>query len=124
WGAALVILTGIYAWATVAFGPRFSNLTNRGIMTHGPYAFSRHPAYLAKNMFWWMASVPVLTTGTPVDAVRATLILAAVSGVYYWRAKTEERHLRLDPDYVTYDAWMARNGMVPRAFQRWGCAKR
>ena len=124
WGAALVILTGIYAWATVAFGPRFSNLTNRGIMTHGPYAWSRHPAYLAKNAFWWLATIPVLTTGSVVDAFRATMLLAAVSGVYYWRAKTDERHLRLDPDYVTYDAWMARNGTVPRAFQRWGCAKR
>ncbi|WP_436428256.1 hypothetical protein, partial [Enterococcus faecium] len=52
WGAMLVVLTGIYAWATVAFGLRFSNLTHRGILTHGPYALSRHPAYLAKNLFW------------------------------------------------------------------------
>jgi protein-S-isoprenylcysteine O-methyltransferase Ste14 len=124
WGAILVVLTGIYAWATVAFGPRFSNLTNRGILTHGPYAFSRHPAYLSKNLFWWLATIPILTTGSPVDATRATLTLAAVSGVYYWRAKTEERHLRLDPDYVAYDAWMARRGLVPRLFQRWGWAKR
>ena len=124
WGAMLVVLTGIYAWATVAFGPRFSNLTNRGILTHGPYAFSRHPAYLAKNAFWWLATLPILTTGTHVDAIRATVLLGVVSGVYYWRAKTEERHLRLDPDYVAYDAWMARNGMVPRLCQRFGWARR
>ena len=124
WGAMLVVLTGIYAWATVAFGPRFSNLTNRGILTHGPYAWSRHPAYLAKNLFWWLATLPMLTTGSRVDAIRATLLLGAVSGVYYWRAKTEERHLRLDADYVAYDAWMARNGVVPRLFQRFGWATR
>jgi protein-S-isoprenylcysteine O-methyltransferase Ste14 len=118
WGAMLVVLTGLYAWATVAFGPRFSNLTNRGILTHGPYAWSRHPAYLAKNLFWWLSTIPVLTLGSLSDAVRATLLLAVVSGVYYWRARTEERHLLLDPAYQAYSAWMSRHGPVPRLF-RW-----
>ncbi len=36
WGALLVFLTGVYAWATVAFGIRFSNLTYRGVLTNGP----------------------------------------------------------------------------------------
>ena len=115
-GGTLVALTAIYASATVAFGLRFSNLTNRGILTHGPYSWSRHPAYLSKNAFWWLSTLPVLSTGSAVDAARATLLLAAISGVYYWRAKTEERHLRLDPDYVAYWEWMERNGPVPRAF--------
>jgi protein-S-isoprenylcysteine O-methyltransferase Ste14 len=115
-GAVLVGLTALYAWATIAFGFRFSNLTNRGIITHGPYALSRHPAYLTKNLFWWLSTIPILTTGTMVDAARATLLMAAVSGVYYWRARTEERHLRLDPDYVAYYDWMERNGPVPRFF--------
>ncbi|UVO52440.1 DUF1295 domain-containing protein [Sphingomonas sp. SUN019] len=115
-GAVLVALTAIYAWATVAFGMRFSNLTHRGILTHGPYAWSRHPAYLSKNLFWWLSTIPLLTTGSMVDAARATLILGAVSGIYYWRARTEERHLGADPAYQDYSAWMARNGPVPRFF--------
>lgn len=116
-GAVLVALTGVYAWATVAFGLRFSNLTHRGILTHGPYALSRHPAYLSKNLFWWLATIPVLTTtGNWVDAFRATALMAAVSGVYWWRAKTEERHLSEDPAYAAYSEWMARNGAVPRFF--------
>ncbi|MEG3168662.1 isoprenylcysteine carboxylmethyltransferase family protein [Sphingomonas sp. LB3N6] len=117
-GAVLVGLTAIYAWATMAFGLRFSNLTNRGILTHGPYAISRHPAYLSKNLFWWISTIPVLTFGSMVDAARATLLMAAVSGVYYWRAKTEERHLKLDPDYRVYFDWMSRNGLVPRFFAK------
>lgn len=115
---SMVVLTALYAWATVAFGLRFSNLTNRGTLTHGPYALSRHPAYLAKNLYWWIGTVPIFTTGSIVDAARATLIMVAVSGVYYWRAKTEERHLKLDPDYVAYWEWMERNGPIPRFF-RW-----
>ncbi len=117
-GSVLVGLTGIYAWATMAFGMRFSNLTHRGILTHGPYAFSRHPAYLSKNLFWWLSTIPVLTMGTTTDAVRATLLMMAVSGVYYWRAKTEERHLGMDPAYRAYSDWMARHGLVPRLFAR------
>ena len=117
-GALLVALTAFYAWATVAFGMRFSNLTHRGILTHGPYAISRHPAYLSKNLFWWLSTIPLLTTGSLVDAARATLILSAVSGVYYWRARTEERHLSGDPVYRDYSAWMERNAPVPRFF-RW-----
>jgi protein-S-isoprenylcysteine O-methyltransferase Ste14 len=117
-GAVLVLLTGIYAWSTVAFGLRFSNLANRGILTHGPYALSRHPAYLAKNLFWWLSTIPFLSTGSLSDAARATILLAVVSGIYYWRAKTEERHLRLDPDYQAYGAWIERYGAIPRAL-RW-----
>ena len=112
-GIVLVLLTGIYAWATVVFGLRFSNLTHRGILTHGPYAWTKHPAYLSKNAFWWIATMPFLaTTGNPVDAIRNTVVLGLVSGVYYWRARTEERHLGADPAYRDYAAWMARNGPI------------
>lgn len=116
-GAVLVVLTAIYAWATMAFGLRFSNLTHRGILTHGPYAFSRHPAYLSKNLFWWISTIPVLTTADDwTEAARNTAIMAAVSGVYYWRAKTEERHLGADPAYRAYSRWIARHGLVARLF--------
>ena len=114
-GTMLVLLTGVYAWATVAFGLRFSNLTHRGILTHGPYAWMRHPAYVSKNLFWWLSTLPFLvTTGSAIDAIRNTAIMAAVSGVYYWRAKTEERHLRSDIDYRRYSAWIDHHGMWGR----------
>jgi protein-S-isoprenylcysteine O-methyltransferase Ste14 len=115
---ALVGLTACYAWATVVFGLRFSNLTHRGILTHGPYRFTKHPAYLAKNLFWWLAAVPVLTTsGQWTDAVRNCCILGLVSGVYFWRAKTEERHLSADPAYRAYAGWMARNAPLAKAWR-------
>ena len=117
-GPVLVALTAVYAWATVAFGLRFSNLTHRGILTHGPYRWSRHPAYLSKNLFWWLSTLPMLATTGWSDAARNTVIMALVSGVYYWRARTEERHLCGDPAYREYSAWMARHGLVPRLFGR------
>jgi hypothetical protein len=119
WGALLVLLTALYAWATVAFGLRFSNLTHRGILTHGPYAWTKHPAYMAKNTFWWLETIPFLAvSGSMVDVVRNTVILAMVSGVYFWRAKTEEKHLMADPDYQAYAAWMAEYGPITSRINR------
>jgi protein-S-isoprenylcysteine O-methyltransferase Ste14 len=116
WAFALIALTGAYAWATVAFGLRFSNLTHRGILTHGPYRFTKHPAYISKNLFWWLATLPMLTTSSDWrDAVRNSCLLAAISGVYWWRAKTEERHLMADPAYRAYTDWMARQGPLAKA---------
>ncbi len=110
-GAGLIFLTAWYAWATVAFGLRFSNLTHRGILTHGPYRWTRHPAYLSKNLFWWASGLPFFCSEGFVEGVRNTLIMALVSGVYYWRAKTEERHLMADPAYRAYAEWMDRNDL-------------
>lgn len=120
WGAWLVALTGVYAWATVAFGLRFSNLTYRGIITHGPYRLTRHPAYLAKNLFWWSVTLPFLSpSGSLVDCIRNTAILAMVSAVYWWRAKTEERHLRAaDVKYREYWAWAETGAPVTRLLKR------
>ncbi|WP_226018315.1 isoprenylcysteine carboxylmethyltransferase family protein [Novosphingobium sp. FKTRR1] len=114
WAALMVTLTGIYAWATVAFGLRFSNLTYRGVLTNGPYAWTRHPAYISKNAFWWLVTLPFLaTSGSLVDAVRNTLTLGLVSAVYFWRAKTEEKHLLAeDAKYREYHAWMAQHGFI------------
>jgi hypothetical protein len=121
WAVLLVLLTAIYAWATVAFGPRFSNLTHRGILTHGPYAWTKHPAYMSKNAFWWLGTLPFFaTTGNVHDAIRNTFVLGLVNGVYYWRARTEERHLMADPAYREYAAWAAEHAPITRFLGRLG----
>jgi len=122
WGVLIITLVIIYGLSTVAFGLRFSNLTNRGIVTDGPYRYTKHPAYISKNLSWWLISVPFLGSGNPALTVRHCIMLALLNGVYYLRAKTEERHLRQDPDYVAYAAWIethgcfARIGRATRAF--------
>lgn len=50
WGILILIMISVYSWASIYFGIRFSNLTNRGILTNGPYRFMRHPAYVSKNL--------------------------------------------------------------------------
>ncbi len=119
WAIVLALLTAIYSWATMAFGIRFSNLTHRGIITHGPYRFTRHPAYVSKNLSWWVSALPFLAvSGGWVEGARNVALLAMVSGVYYWRAKTEEKHLLADPAYAAYWNWAQDNALVPRLFTR------
>lgn len=120
WAALLVFLTAIYAWATVAFGIRFSNLTYRGVITNGPYRYTRHPAYLSKNAFWWLCYMPFLVTSdTLVDAIRNTVFLGVVSAIYYWRARTEEAHLLMeDARYREYYDWMEANGVITSRLSR------
>ncbi|MDX2111782.1 MAG: isoprenylcysteine carboxylmethyltransferase family protein [Verrucomicrobiota bacterium] len=85
---------GAFAWASVSLGFKGSNLTNRGIVSHGPYRFCRHPAYVL-HIF-----IPV------VEAVMFGQyfigLIIGYSVIYFLRAMTEERHLSHDPDYVAY----------------------
>jgi hypothetical protein len=102
WGLAIIILLGIYTWASVIFGLRFSNLTHRGIITNGPFRFMRHPAYFCKNLSWWLISIPFIPQMGVAEAIRSCIMLLLLNLIYFLRAKTEERHLSLDPVYVQY----------------------
>ena len=112
WAAAILLLEGIYLLATFAFGVRFSNLTHRGILTNGPYRYCKHPAYVAKNLSWWLITLPFIPHHGWESAVKSTLGLFGVSVVYFLRAKTEERHLSADPTYVKYALWMNDHGLL------------
>ncbi len=111
WGSLILILYVVYVWSSVMFGCRFSNLTHRGILTNGPYAWAKHPAYISKNIAWWLTSVPFVSIGGPVEAVRRCALLLLLNYIYYLRAKTEESHLSADPVYVSYSKWIERNGI-------------
>ncbi|MCO4759868.1 MAG: DUF1295 domain-containing protein [Myxococcales bacterium] len=102
WGSAIIALTAIYVWATVSFGLRFSNLTHRGVIAFGPYRWVRHPAYLSKNLSWWLVAIPFVSIGDWQDTVRACISLALINGIYAARGWTEERHLSRDEAYLAY----------------------
>ncbi|MBN2454909.1 hypothetical protein JXB11_05190 [Candidatus Woesearchaeota archaeon] len=100
---AVIFFLGIYLWATLALGAKCSNLTNRGIVSRGPYAIVRHPAYISKTMVWWITLIPfILAAAEPRLIIPAILSAAAWGLIYYLRSITEERHLLRDPDYVEY----------------------
>jgi len=111
WGSTILALYVVYLSATVVFGCRFSNLTHRGILTNGPYRFTKHPAYIAKNLAYWLTFVPFIVSENAADSIRRTVALLFVNGIYYARAKTEEAHLSNDPVYAEYKNWIARHGI-------------
>lgn len=121
WGSAiLVLIADSHLWAMAAFGLRFSNLTHRGIITNGPYRWVKHPADPCKNLSWWLISVPFIAgAGWPV-ALQSCALLAGTNLLYYLRARTQERHLRADPVYREYEAWMAQHGLFARLAARLG----
>lgn len=91
----IVLLLSIYVWATLALGAKSSNLTNRGIVSRGPYKYIRHPAYISKNLAWWLTIIPVLS-------IPAIISMTTWSFIYHLRSLTEERHLKQDQEYIKY----------------------
>ena len=58
----ILVLMGVYAAASVALNFKASNLTHRGIVSWGPYRYIRHPAYVCKNLAWWIGGIPAFST--------------------------------------------------------------
>jgi len=94
----MVLLYLIYVSASVALNLKASNLTNRGIVMKGPYAIVRHPAYISKNLVWFLMTLPAILSGN----FAALVTILFWIGIYYLRSITEERHLMQDPDYIEY----------------------
>lgn len=103
---ALLVLMATYASASVAMGWKASNLTHRGIVERGPYAIVRHPAYVCKNMAWWIGSLPLVSVAFHQGWLQGLSAVASVAGwtlLYVLRALTEEDHLkRVDGEYAEY----------------------
>lgn len=114
WGCAILACLIIYVWSTLCFGIRFSNLTHRGILTSGPYRFTKHPSYIAKNISWWLVAVPFVSNSSVFTAINMSFLLFTVNCIYFMRARTEERHLQADPTYVAYSAWIAEHGLFAK----------
>ncbi|HEY9009506.1 MAG TPA: isoprenylcysteine carboxylmethyltransferase family protein [Devosia sp.] len=112
--AAMVTLLALYVSATVVFGLRFSNLSNRGVVAAGPYRLMKHPAYFAHVANAWIITLVLM----PAAGIELGLVQWAVPFAFtflYWaRARTEEMHLNEDPEYVAYASWIARHGIVAR----------
>ncbi len=93
----IMVVVLFKTWTIFTLGTKSSNLTNRGIVSHGPYRWMRHPHYLAKMIVWWICLIP--------SAVGHPWLIGGMifwSTIYVLRALTEELHLKKDPDYKEY----------------------
>ncbi|MBF9042072.1 hypothetical protein HKCCE4037_01935 [Rhodobacterales bacterium HKCCE4037] len=108
WGSTILFLMTVYALSTVSFGYRFSNLTYRGVVCSGPYRYMRHPAYVSKNLSYWMIEMPVLGSSF-ASAASGTVALVLVNLIYLMRARYEERCCLQHEDYRIYYARFRRH---------------
>lgn len=114
WSFRLVALffLFIYTAASCALGTKASNLTNRGTVSTFPYNIVRHPAYISKNLFWLLTTIPLLLVDFRAEnfnlgnhlSFSILVLLSTITwmSIYYFRAITEERHLMQDPEYQEY----------------------
>ncbi len=110
--SAILILMWIYAWASVSLGFKASNLTNRWIVSKWPYKYIRHPAYICKNLSWWIGAIPMIIYFANKDNFsdidkfeKISLVFISLiwwTFIYFLRAITEEKHLSQDEDYLKY----------------------
>jgi len=114
WAAAITLTWLVYWLSTFHFGLRFANLSWRGLVNTGPYRWVKHPAYLSKNLYWWLYLVPFYGVATSYDLIRNIFGLSFVSLVYYLRAYTEERHLMRFSEYQAYVIYIREFGLVAR----------
>ncbi len=111
---AMLCLLALYVSATVCFGLRFSNLSNRGVVTTGPYRLMKHPAYFAHAANAWILCLVLMPAAGIEMGISQWLVPIAFTILYGLRAITEERHMSEEPAYRAYAAWIARNGIVAR----------
>ena len=104
--ALLLVLMAIYTSASIALNFKASNLTHRGIIARGPYRYIRHPAYVCKNLAWWIGLMPALLVALETSLTSTLMTFGSMFGwsvIYYMRALTEEDHLRsVDGEYDAY----------------------
>ena len=111
WLGMILLSFFVWVWATAIFGLRWSNLTNCGTITNGPYKYTKHPDYVAKSVFFWLTAAPFLTAFTAWEAFTASAGLVAVNMIYFGRGRMEEKHMSQDPAYVAYALEMNRRSI-------------
>lgn len=103
---SILLLMGLYASASVSLWLKASNLTYRWVVDTGLYKYVRHPAYICKNMAWWIGGLPFLLTSLTQGDFKSVILiflsLSAWSTLYFLRAYTEEMHLSQFDDYIAY----------------------
>ncbi len=105
--ASLIIFFAIiHLWGEAIVGIRAANISMRGIITTGPFSFTRHPIYVSKCFQWGLLYFPVLNAVGIVNPVQSGILFLLVCAIYEGRALGEERLLSTDPDYVKYALYM------------------
>lgn len=110
----------VYWLATFEFGMGFSNLSWRKLVNTGVYRYTKHPAYVAKNLYWWLHTLPFCgVVAFSANWWENMLTLLSTSLIYYGRACSEERHLMKFPEYQAYAEHISQHGIFRKIKLPW-----
>ncbi len=101
----------IHLWGEAIVGIRAANISSRGILTTGPFAFTRHPIYVSKCFQWACLYFPFLNAIGVLNSIQSGFLFLLVCAIYTGRALGEERLLATDEKYVRYALYMDARSM-------------
>jgi protein-S-isoprenylcysteine O-methyltransferase Ste14 len=108
----LISMSVIHYWGEAILGMRASINTNKGIITNGPYRYTKHPIFVVKNIAWLIAFLPFLSGTNLTQSFKFTIAFVIVSIGYIMRCYFEEKFLSEDPTYVQYALYIDRHGLL------------
>jgi protein-S-isoprenylcysteine O-methyltransferase Ste14 len=110
-GVMIILLELVHLWGEALLGLRSSNLMNRGIVTNGPFAYTKHPIYVVKCIGWFLVYLPFINPSDFLSAFQSTILLLGVCYVFLARGWAEERLLASDEVYVAYARYIDKQGV-------------
>ncbi len=117
-GMLVILFAVIHLWGEAIVGIRAANISMRGIITTGPFAFTRHPIYVSKCFQWAVLYFPIINAVGIVNPIQSAILFLLVCAIYGGRALGEEHLLATDPNYVKYALYMDEKSMFAR-IGRW-----
>ena len=105
-GTLIIAMALFHLWAEALLGVRSANLSMRGIITIGPFRFTKHPVYVSKCLQWTCIYLPFLNAIGFLNSFRYGILFVLVCAIFVGRALAEEKLLAEDPDYVKYALFM------------------
>ena len=105
-GGLIIFFELFHYWGEAILGIRSSNLTNRGIITNGPFRVCKHPVFASKCFAWFIIWLPFMNGDTVLECIRLMVAFFGMCVVFGARCWAEERLLAEDPDYVAYGLYM------------------
>lgn len=113
-GALVIFFAIIHLWGEAIVGIRAANISMRGIVTTGPFAFTKHPIYVSKCLQWATLYFPVLNAVGVVNPIQSGILFMLVCAIYVGRSLSEERLLATDSTYVRYALFMDEESLFAR----------
>jgi protein-S-isoprenylcysteine O-methyltransferase Ste14 len=110
-GGGIILMGLVHYWGEAIFNLRASNLSHRGIITNGPFRFTKHPVYVSKCAGWLLLWLPFAQAGSWLNNLRLTILWCGVCILLGLRGLAEEKLLSQDPDYDAYALWVDKHGI-------------